>query len=332
MNAKKSASALQAELDAINKQFGEGTVVRMSDHTHTNLEVVSSGVLPLDIALDCGGYPRGRIIEVYGGESVGKSTLALHAGASFQQAGTRVLYVDTEHSLDTVYAKSLGVDVDALLVSQPDCGEEALEIVERLGAVEEVGLVVVDSVAVLTPRSEIEGDYGAAHVGAHARLMSQAMRKLSAVLPEANTTSLWINQLRTKVGVVYGPSETTPGGRALPFYASIRLQIYGGSKEKTTEGDPSHSRMKIKVTKNKVGRPYRQVECDLEYGIGISPFGCLLDVGEQFDIIKKSGAWFTYTGEQLGQGRVKAKAFLKEHPDTFTEIEQRIREAASADE
>jgi recombination protein RecA len=327
MNAKKSASALQAELDAINKQFGEGTVVRMSDHTHTNLEVVSSGVLPLDIALDCGGYPRGRIIEVYGGESVGKSTLALHAVASFQQAGTRVLYVDTEHSLDTVYAKSLGVDVDALLVSQPDCGEEALEIVERLGAVEEVGLVVVDSVAVLTPRSEIEGDYGAAHVGAHARLMSQAMRKLSAVLPEANTTSLWINQLRTKVGVVYGPSEVTPGGRALPFYASIRLQIFGGTKEKI-EGEPSHNRMKIKVAKNKCGRPFRQIECDLEYGIGISPYGCLLDVGEQYGLIQKSGSWFTYTGEQLGQGRVKAKAFLSEHPETCAEIEKRIREAS----
>lgn len=329
MNAKKSANALQAELDAIEKDFGAGTVFLMSERSDLQLDVVSTGVLPLDLALECGGYPRGRIVEIFGSESAGKSTLALHGVASFQRAGDRVLYVDTEHVLDEAYAKALGVDVDALLVSQPDTAEQAFEVIQRLGGLSEVGLVVVDSVAALVPRAEVEGDFGDAHVGLIARLMSQSMRKLSAVLPDAGTTSIWINQLRSKVGVMYGPTETTSGGRALPYYASIRLQAYVGTKEKDLAGDPSHNRMKIKVVKNKCGRPFREIECDLEYGVGISPEGCLLDVGIDTGIIQKNGAWFTYTGEQIGQGRTKAKAFLAEHTNTAAEIEQRIREVSA---
>ena len=316
--------ALDAALCQIEKQFGKGSVMRMGESLTLGIEVISTGAMSLDLALGIGGLPRGRIVEVFGPESSGKSTLALHVVAEAQRNGGVCAYIDAEHALDPVYAKAIGVDIDELLISQPDNGEQALEIAEMLIRSGAIDVVVIDSVAALTPRAEIEGEMGDAHVGLQARLMSQALRKLTATLNKSDTIALFINQLREKIGVIYGSPEVTPGGRALKFYASVRLDIR--RVESIKDGaEIVGSRTRVKVVKNKCAPPFRSAEFDIMYGQGISREGSILDVAVDFDIVKKSGAWYTYEGEQLGQGRENAKQFLRESPELVVEIDERIR-------
>jgi recombination protein RecA len=316
--------ALEAALSQIEKQFGKGSVMRMGEHTGMGIEVISTGAMALDLALGIGGLPRGRIIELFGPESSGKSTLALHVVAEAQRNGGICVYIDAEHALDPVYAKAIGVDVDELLISQPDTGEQALEIADMLIRSGAMDVIVIDSVAALVPRAELEGDMGDTHVGLQARLMSQALRKLTGTLSKSSTIALFINQLREKVGVIYGSPEITPGGRALKFYSSVRLDIR--RLESIKDGaEIIGNRTRVKVVKNKCAPPFRMAEFDIVYGRGISREGSVLDVAVDLGIAKKSGAWYTYEGEQLGQGRENAKQFLRESPELMVELHQRIR-------
>ncbi|SDW25730.1 recombination protein RecA [Paenibacillus sp. CF384] len=302
--------------------------MKLGESTHMQVETVSSGALALDIALGIGGFPRGRIIEVYGPESSGKTTVALHAIAEVQRAGGQAAFIDAEHALDPSYASKLGVNIDELLLSQPDTGEQGLEIAEALVRSGAVDIVVVDSVAALVPKAEIEGDMGDSHVGLQARLMSQALRKLSGAISKSKTITIFINQLREKVGVMFGNPETTPGGRALKFYSTIRLDVR--RIESIKQGnDVVGNRTRIKVVKNKVAPPFKQAEVDIMYGEGISKEGSIVDIGVEQDIVQKSGAWFSYNGERLGQGRENAKQFLKDHKDIAAVIEKQIREASN---
>ena len=310
-------------LGQIEKQFGKGSVMKMSEKGTMAVESISTGALSLDIALGIGGLPRGRVCEIYGPESSGKSTLAMHVVAEAQRNGGICAYVDAEHAMDPVYAANIGVDVDELLISQPDTGEQALEITDMLIRSGAIDVVVVDSVAALTPRAEIEGEMGDSHVGLQARLMSQALRKLTSNLNKSDTICIFINQLREKIGVMFGSPETTPGGRALKFYSSVRLDIR--RIESIKDGvEVVGNRTRVKVVKNKVAPPFRQAEVDIMYGKGISREGSLLDSGVDLGIVKKSGAWYTYEGEQLGQGRENAKTFLTENPEIMVEIQDRV--------
>jgi recombination protein RecA len=311
-------------LAGIEKQFGKGSVMKMGEKGSMNIETVPTGALALDLALGVGGLPRGRVVEIYGPESSGKSTLAMHVVAEAQRNGGICAYIDAEHAMDPVYAKNIGVDIDELLISQPDTGEQALEIADMLVRSGALDVVVIDSVAALTPRAEIEGEMGDTHVGLQARLMSQALRKLTANLNKTQTICIFINQLREKIGVMFGSPETTPGGRALKFYSSVRLDIR--RIESIKDGvEVVGNRTRVKVVKNKVAPPFRQAEFDIMYGKGISREGSLLDIGVDLGLVKKSGAWYTYEGEQLGQGRENAKTFLTDNPEIMVEISERIR-------
>jgi len=318
---------LDVTLQQIEKQFGKGAVMKLGEHPMgAGISVISTGSIALDIALGVGGVPRGRIIEVFGPEGSGKTTVSLHIIAEAQRNGGIAAFIDAEHALDPTYARELGVNIDELLVSQPDSGEQALEIADMLVRSGSLDLVVIDSVAALVPRAEIEGEMGDTHVGLQARLMSQAMRKLAGTLSKFDTSAIFINQLREKIGVMFGNPETTPGGRALKFYSSVRLDVR--KIENLKDGtDVVGSRTRVKVVKNKVAPPFRQCEFDIMYGKGISKEGSLLDVGVDLEIVKKSGAWFTYEGDQLGQGRENARQFLAEHVDVRDEIERKVREA-----
>src|SRR5215467_12117201 len=319
--------ALEMAMGQIEKQFGKGAVMRMGENLDMHIEAISTGALALDLALGVGGLPRGRIVEIYGPESSGKSTLAMHVVAEAQRNGGICAYIDAEHAMDPVYARAIGVDVDELLISQPDTGEQALEITDMLIRSGALDVVVIDSVAALTPRAEIEGEMGDTHVGLQARLMSQALRKLTSNLNKSNTIAIFINQLREKIGVMFGSPETTPGGRALKFYSSVRLDIR--RIESIKEGvEVVGNRTRVKVVKNKCSAPFRQAEFDIMYGKGISREGSVLDVAVDLGIVKKSGAWYTYDGEQLGQGRENAKTFLAENPEVMVEISERIRQQA----
>jgi recombination protein RecA len=316
--------ALEMALSQIDKQFGAGAVMKMGDKGVVPIDSISTGALALDLALGIGGLPRGRVVEIFGPESSGKSTLATHVVAEAQRNGGICAYVDAEHAMDPGYAAAIGVDVDELLISQPDTGEQALEITDMLVRSGAIDVVVIDSVAALTPRAEIEGEMGDTHVGLQARLMSQALRKLTGNLNKTNTVCVFINQLREKIGVMFGSPETTPGGRALKFYSSVRLDIR--RIESIKDGvEVVGNRTRVKVVKNKVAAPFRQCEFDIMYGKGISREGSLLDVGVDLGIVKKSGAWFTYEGEQLGQGRENAKQFLHDNPEIMVEISERVR-------
>jgi recombination protein RecA len=320
-------AALEMALKQIEKQFGKGSIMKLGESTHMNVETVSTGALGLDIALGIGGFPRGRIIEVYGPESSGKTTVALHAIAEVQKLGGQAAFIDAEHALDPSYAGKLGVNIDELLLSQPDTGEQALEIAEALVRSGAVDIIVVDSVAALVPKAEIEGEMGDSHVGLQARLMSQALRKLSGAISKSKVIAIFINQLREKVGVMFGNPEVTPGGRALKFYSSVRLDVR--RIESIKQGnDLVGNRTRIKVVKNKVAPPFKQVEFDIMYGEGISREGSIVDIATEMDIIQKSGAWYSYEGERLGQGRENAKQYLKDQPQVANTIEARIREAS----
>ena len=320
--------ALDAVLLQIEKQYGKGSIMRLGEEAgNTEIEVIPSGCLTLDLALGIGGFPRGRIIEIYGPESSGKTTVALHAIAEAQKMGGVAAFIDAEHALDPVYAKKLGVSLEDLYVSQPDTGEQALDITEALVRSSAVDIIVVDSVAALTPKAEIEGDMGDTHVGLQARLMSQALRKLTAIVNKSKTCVIFINQLREKVGVMFGNPETTPGGKALKFYASMRLDIRKMDTLKDADGVMGN-RTKAKVVKNKLAPPFRQAEFDIVFGEGISQEGCIIDMGVQFDIIGKSGAFYSYNGNKIAQGREKLRIFLRENPEITAEIEQKIRDAA----
>ncbi|MFJ4424356.1 recombinase RecA [Streptomyces galilaeus] len=317
--------ALDAALAQIERQFGKGAVMRMGDRSREPIEVIPTGSTALDVALGVGGLPRGRVIEVYGPESSGKTTLTLHAVANAQKAGGTVAFVDAEHALDPEYAQKLGVDIDNLLLSQPDNGEQALEIVDMLVRSGALDLIVIDSVAALVPRAEIEGEMGDSHVGLQARLMSQALRKITSALNQSKTTAIFINQLREKIGVMFGSPETTTGGRALKFYASVRLDIR--RIETLKDGtDAVGNRTRVKVVKNKVAPPFKQAEFDILYGHGISREGGLIDMGVENGFVRKAGAWYTYEGDQLGQGKENARNFLKDNPDLANEIERKIKE------
>jgi recombination protein RecA len=316
--------ALDTALAQIERQFGKGSVIKMSDKQAQVIEVIPTGSVALDIALGIGGLPRGRIVEIYGPESSGKTTLTLHAIASAQKLGGICAFIDAEHAFDAEYAKKLGVDIDALLVSQPDTGEQALEIMDMLVRSGALDLVVVDSVAALVPRAEIEGEMGDSHMGLQARLMSQALRKITGALHQSKTTAIFINQLRDKIGVFFGSPETTTGGKALKFYASVRLDIR--RIETLKDGQESvGNRTRVKVVKNKMAPPFKQAEFDIIYGVGISREGSLIDMGVDLGIVKKSGAWYTYESDQLGQGKENARAFLVDNPDLANDIESRIR-------
>jgi recombination protein RecA len=317
--------ALDIALAQIDKQFGKGSVMRLGERTAVPMEVIPTGSIALDIALGIGGLPRGRIVEIYGPESSGKTTVALHAVANAQAAGGVAAFIDAEHALDPDYAKALGVDTDALLVSQPDTGEQALEIMDMLIRSGAIDIVVVDSVAALVPRAEIEGEMGDSHVGLQARLMSQALRKITGALSNSGTTAIFINQLREKIGVMFGSPETTTGGKALKFYASIRLDVRRIETLKDG-GDAVGNRTRVKVVKNKVAPPFKQAEFDIVYGVGISREGSLIDVGVEQGFVKKSGAWYTYDGDQLGQGKENVRNFLCDNPDVADEIEKKIKE------
>jgi recombination protein RecA len=329
--AEERDKALEAALGQIEKQFGKGSVMRMGDNLSMNIESIPTGALSLDLALGIGGLPRGRIVEIYGPESSGKSTLAMHSVAEAQRNGGICAYIDAEHAMDPVYARAIGVNVDDLLISQPDTGEQALEIADMLIRSGALDILVIDSVAALTPRAEIEGEMGDTHVGLQARLMSQALRKLTGTLSKSSTIAIFINQLREKIGVMYGSPEVTPGGRALKFYASIRLDIR--RVESIKDGaEVVGNRTRVKVVKNKCSAPFRQAEFDIMYGKGISREGSLLDVAVELGFIKKSGAWFTYEGEQLGQGRENVKTFLSENPQLMAEVDDRVRECLAPKE
>ena len=322
--------ALDMALAQIDKQFGKGSIMRMGEQTFKGIQTVPTGALALDIALGVGGLPRGRVVEIYGPESSGKSTLAMHVVAEAQRNGGVCAYIDAEHAMDPVYARAIGVDIDQLLISQPDTGEQALEIADMLVRSGALDVVVIDSVAALTPKAEIEGEMGDTHVGLQARLMSQALRKLTANLNKTNTIAVFINQLREKIGVMFGSPETTPGGRALKFYSSVRLDIR--RIESIKDGaEVVGNRTRVKVVKNKVAPPFRQAEFDIMYGKGISREGSLLDIAVDLGLVKKSGAWFTYDGEQMGQGRENAKNFLTENPEIMVELSAKVRAAAGLD-
>jgi len=317
--------ALEMAMGQIEKQFGKGAIMKMGENLDMQIESIPTGALALDIALGIGGLPRGRIVEIFGPESSGKSTLAMHVVAEAQRNGGICAYIDAEHAMDPVYARAIGVNVDELLISQPDTGEQALEIADMLIRSGALDVIVIDSVAALTPRAEIEGDMGDTHVGLQARLMSQALRKLTANLSKSNTIAVFINQLREKIGVMFGSPETTPGGRALKFYSSVRLDIR--RIESIKDGaEVVGNRTRVKVVKNKVSPPFKQAEFDIMYGKGISREGSLIDVAVELGIIKKSGAWYTYEGEQLGQGRENAKSFLADNLEVMIEISEKVRQ------
>ncbi|MET3699545.1 RecA protein [Bacillus oleivorans] len=318
-------AALEMALKQIEKQFGKGSIMKLGEQTDRKISTVPSGSLALDVALGVGGYPRGRIIEIYGPESSGKTTVALHAIAEVQATGGQAAFIDAEHALDPVYAQKLGVNIDELLLSQPDTGEQALEIAEALVRSGAVDIIVIDSVAALVPKAEIEGEMGDAHVGLQARLMSQALRKLSGAINKSKTIAIFINQIREKVGVMFGNPETTPGGRALKFYSSVRLEVRRAEQLKQGN-DIVGNKTKIKVVKNKVAPPFRAAEVDIMYGEGISKEGEIIDIAAELDIVQKSGSWYSYNDDRLGQGRENAKQFLKENPELRHEIQQKIRE------
>ncbi len=317
--------SLEAALAQIDRQFGKGSVMRLGDEVRAPIEVIPTGSIALDIALGIGGLPRGRVVEIYGPESSGKTTVALHAIANAQRSGGIAAFIDAEHALDPEYAKKLGVDTDGLLVSQPDTGEQALEIADMLIRSGALDIIVIDSVAALVPRAEIEGEMGDSHVGLQARLMSQALRKITGALSQSKTTAVFINQLREKVGVMFGSPETTSGGRALKFYSSVRLDVR--RIETLKDGQEAvGNRVRVKVVKNKVSPPFRQAEMDLLFGQGISREGGLIDMGVEQGFVRKSGAWYTYEGDQLGQGKENARSFLRDNPDLTDELEKRIKE------
>jgi recombination protein RecA len=323
--ANDREKALDAALAQIERQFGKGSIMRLGEEGRIPIEVIPTGSIALDIALGIGGLPRGRIVEIYGPESSGKTTLALHAIANVQAAGGLAAFIDAEHALDPDYASRLGIDLDSLYVSQPDTGEQALEITDTLVRSGALDLIVIDSVAALVPRAEIEGEMGDSHVGLQARLMSQALRKMAGALSNTNTTCIFINQLREKIGVMFGSPETTTGGKALKFYSSVRLDV---RRIETLKGgtEAVGNRTRVKVVKNKVAPPFKQAEFDILYGEGISREGSLIDIGVDAGIVRKSGAWYTYDGDQLGQGKENARTFLKDNPDLANEIEKRIKE------
>ena len=325
---KEKDKALEQVLADIEKQFGKGSIMKLGEKGVRNIDVVSSGSLALDQALGVGGYPKGRIIEIFGPESSGKTTFALHAIAEVQKEGGRAAFIDAEHSLDPIYASNLGVNINELLLSQPDTGEQALEICDALVKSEALSIIVIDSVAALVPQAEIDGEMGDSHVGLQARLMSQALRKLSGSINKTNTIVIFINQLREKVGVMFGNPETTPGGRALKFYASVRLDIRKIEQIKQ-DGEVVGNRAKVKIVKNKVAPPFREAEFDIVYGKGISKEGNILDLGVNLDIVEKSGSWFSYDGQRIAQGRENVKKYLEENPEVAKEIESKIREKYS---
>jgi len=322
--AADRAKALEAALGQIDRQFGKGSAMRLGDQERVSVETIPTGSIALDIALGIGGLPRGRIVEIYGPESSGKTTVALHAVANVQRAGGTAAFIDAEHALDPEYAKKLGVDTDSLIVSQPDTGEQALEIADILVRSGGIDILVIDSVAALVPKAEIEGEMGDSHVGLQARLMSQALRKITGALNTTGTTAIFINQLREKIGVFFGSPETTTGGKALKFYASVRLDVR--RIETLKEGtEPVGNRTRVKVVKNKMAPPFKQAEFDILYGQGISKEGGIIDLGVEHGFVKKSGAWYTYEGDQLGQGKENARTFLKDNPELAVEIEAKIK-------
>ena len=321
---KDTAAALDDAISQIEKKFGKGSVMRLGDRTAVDVDVIPSGSLTLDKALGIGGYPKGRIIEIYGPESSGKTTLTLHAIAQAQKQGGKAAFIDAEHAIDPVYAKNLGVDIDELILSQPDSGEQALEIAEMLVRSGVIDLIVIDSVAALVPQVELDGEMGDAAVGLQARLMSKALRKLSGVMNKTNCTVIFINQLREKIGVMYGNPETTTGGRALKFYSSVRVEIRRSEQIKQN-GEIIGNKANIKVVKNKVAPPFKTTQVDIIYGKGISRDGEILDLAVEGDIVEKSGAWYAYNGEKIGQGRENAKNFLIEHPAIFEEVEEKVK-------
>lgn len=325
MISEERKKALDIAMAQIEKNFGKGSVMKLGEVATVNVDSIPSGALSLDIALGIGGFPRGRVIEIFGPESSGKTTVALHAIAEAQKQGGIAAFIDAEHALDPVYARRLGVDIDNLIVSQPDTGEQALEITEQLIRSGAVDIIAVDSVAALVPKAEIDGEMGDAHVGLQARLMSQALRKLTGVLAKSRTVAIFINQLREKVGIMFGNPETTPGGRALKFYSSVRLDVRKQEAIKVN-GEVMGTRTKVKVVKNKVAPPFREAFFDIVYGEGISNEGCVLDLAVDLDIVNKSGAWFSYNGDKIGQGRENAKTYFKEHPDIMKEIEGKVRD------
>ncbi|HSJ12394.1 MAG TPA: recombinase RecA [Gillisia sp.] len=319
--------ALKLTLDKMDKTYGKGTVMKMSDQAISDIEAISSGSVGLNIALGVGGYPRGRVIEIYGPESSGKTTLTLHAIAEAQKAGGIAAFIDAEHAFDRFYAENLGIDLENLIISQPDNGEQALEITDNLIRSGAIDIIVIDSVAALTPKSEIEGEMGDSKMGLHARLMSQALRKLTASISKTNCTVIFINQLREKIGVMFGNPETTTGGNALKFYASVRLDIRRSTQIKDANSNVLGNKTKVKVVKNKVAPPFKTAEFDIMYGEGVSKIGEIIDIGVDYEIIKKSGSWFSYEDTKLGQGRDAVKAVLKDNPDLMDELEQKIKEA-----
>lgn len=329
MISEERKKALDIAMAQIEKNFGKGAVMKLGEVGNVSIDSIPSGALSLDIALGIGGFPRGRIIEIFGPESSGKTTVALHAIAEAQKQGGIAAFIDAEHALDPVYARNLGVDVDNLIVAQPDTGEQALEIAEQLIRSGAVDIITIDSVAALVPKAEIDGEMGDSHVGLQARLMSQALRKITGVLNKSNTVAIFINQLREKVGVMFGNPETTPGGRALKFYASVRLDVRKQEAIKVN-GEVMGTRTKVKVVKNKVAPPFREAIFDIVYGKGISNEGCVLDLATDMDIVNKSGAWFAYNGQKIGQGRENAKSYLKENPDIMAEIEKKVRDNFNA--
>ena len=327
MSKEKDAKlkALKLTLDKLDKAYGKGTVMKMSDAPVVDVDVISSGSLGLDIALGVGGYPRGRVVEIYGPESSGKTTLTLHAIAEAQKAGGIAAFIDAEHAFDRFYAENLGIDIDNLIISQPDNGEQALEIADNLVRSGAIDLIVIDSVAALTPRSEIEGEMGDSKMGLHARLMSQALRKLTGSISKTNCTMIFINQLREKIGVMFGNPETTTGGNALKFYASVRLDIRRSTQIKDGDGSVRGNKTRVKVVKNKVAPPFKLAEFDIMYGEGVSKVGEILDLAVEFDIIQKSGSWFSYDATKLGQGRDAVKQMIKDNPDLMDELEAKIK-------
>ncbi|MEP1016010.1 recombinase RecA [Maribacter dokdonensis] len=332
MSSEKEAKlkALKLTLDKMDKTYGKGAVMKMGDSVVADVEVIPSGSLGLDIALGVGGYPRGRVIEIYGPESSGKTTLTLHAIAEAQKNGGIAAFIDAEHAFDRFYAQKLGVDIDNLIISHPDNGEQALEIADNLIRSGAIDIVVVDSVAALTPKSEIEGEMGDSKMGLHARLMSQALRKLTGSISKTNCTVIFINQLREKIGVMFGNPETTTGGNALKFYASVRLDIRRSTQIKDTDGNVQGNKTRVKVVKNKVAPPFRTTEFDIMYGEGISKVGEVIDLGVEYEIVKKSGSWFSYGDTKLGQGRDAVKNLLLDNPELFEELDGKIREAIAA--
>ena len=332
MSSEKDAKlkALKLTLDKLDKTYGKGAVMKMGDSVVQDVEVIPTGSIGLDLALGVGGYPKGRIVEIYGPESSGKTTLTLHAIAEAQKGGGIAAFIDAEHAFDRFYAEKLGIDIDNLIISQPDHGEQALEIADNLIRSGAIDIVIIDSVAALTPKSEIEGEMGDSKMGLHARLMSQALRKLTASISKTKCTVIFINQLREKIGVMFGNPETTTGGNALKFYASVRLDIRRSTQIKDTGGDVSGNKTRVKVVKNKVAPPFKATEFDIMYGEGISRIGEILDLGVEYDIIKKSGSWFSYGDTKLGQGRDAVKTLLKDNPELLEELEEKIREAINA--